>query len=426
MKRVLGLVFALALLAASATAQTPTSAYPTDDGRASGPSGSRPQLGPQEIPVGPATPQAQPPSPLENLPMGPEAKPSQLGNTTGNTTRGGNTTAAPNVLAPPPPKPLGPPDPKDPRSWLWEYRVQDFSDQQYQAAVDGLFADYERRLGRKIAPGPKRSVGLKVMTDRVGLSTPPGLVRAVINALVARGYKPEELFIIDQNESRLRAAGFLPPLGSDAPETFAGVPVLVLNRGKYYSSVWRYDSPLPASDSLAQRRVRANYEWKVQTNDRWSLLPVPLLLSVDFWINLPVGEDFPDLGVGGSLINASLLAGSNTQRFFDNPQTGAVAVAEIAAIPELVRGWIFTILSLQQYQFIGGPLYNSLYTGSEPTVLLSANPVILDYLLFDRMNTARAGQNFPLLDRPAFLDYATQMDLGDYQKNRIFLVRLPK
>jgi len=304
--------------------------------------------------------------------------------------------------------------------------VAGFTDKDYQAAVDGLIGDFEKRLGKKLIPGSKRRVGLKVMTSVAGLTTPPGLVRAVINALEARGFKPSEMFILDQSESRLRDAGFLPPTGQDMDAGFEGVPVIAMDWGRNYDAKWNYDSPLPAPDSLVQAAVRQLNNWKVKTTDRLSLLPVPLMLDVDFWINLPVGVDQPSLGLVGALANGSVLASSNAERFLQSPDTGAVAVAEIAAIPELTRGWVFTILSLERYQYIGGPRFNSLYTESEPTVLLSANPVVLDYLLFTRMNFARTNENLPAMDQPVFLDYARQLDLGDFQKGRIFLVRLPK
>jgi hypothetical protein len=317
-------------------------------------------------------------------------------------------------------------DPKDPKSWVWEYRLPGFTDKDYQAAVETMITGFEQRTGRKLTPGKYRHAGIKVMTSVAGLSTPPALVRAVIAVLVTRGFKPEEMFILDQNESRLRTAGFLPPVGSDADETFAGVPVIVMERGRNYDAKWNYDSPLPAPDTLIQSAVRQQYGWKVKTTDRLSLLPVPLLLNVDFWINLPVGVDQPALGLTGALASASIYASSNTERFTQSPETGAVAVAEIAAVPELDRGWVFSILSLEHYQFIGGPRFNSMYTESEPTLLLSANPVVLDYLLFKRMNWARTNAGFPLIDKPSFLDYAQQLDLGEYDPARNFLVRLPK
>jgi hypothetical protein len=318
-------------------------------------------------------------------------------------------------------------DPKDPRAWLWEYRLAGFGEKDYRAAVDALFADFESRFGKKLEPGAKRRAGLKLATGTVGLTTPPALTRAVIAALVSRGFKPGELFLVDQSESRLRAAGYLPGPGAANGETFEGVPILVLERGKYYDPVtWFYDSPLPAPDSTQQAYIRNQFDWKIKTNDRLSLLPVPLLLDVDFWINLPVGIDQPQLGVSGALVNASLYLCNNTERFLQNPATGAVAVAQMAAIPELSRGLVVSLLSLERYQFIGGPRFNALYTESEPTLLMSSNPVILDSILFDRINLARSRARMPLLDQPAYLEYSRQVGLGDFSKSRIFLTRLPK
>lgn len=431
-KRGLGMLAAFLLAAGTGFAQSPPTAQqpgngvspavwqPGTPGGDSGPSGPPMQAPPpraptEVIPTTPAQPLTPPPDggpPPSPLPAAPAAK---------------TPPVAPSVLTSrQTPAASSAPDQKNPKALLWEYTLPGFSDKDYQVAVDGLFLDFERRTGHKLVPGAKRRAGLKVMTGIAGLTTPVGLVRAVINALEARGFKPEELFILDQSESKLRAAGILPPPGRDADDAFEGVPVIVMDRGRNYDLKWFYDSPLPAPDSLIQGVVRQNYAWKIQTNDRLSLLPVPLLVDVDFWINLPVGLDQPSLGVMGALVNASLLASSNTQRFLQSPETGAVAVAEIAAVPELVRGWVFSLLSLEHYQYIGGPLFNSLYTVSEPTLFLSANPVILDYLLYTRINAARVQQNLPTMDQPSFLEYARQLDLGEYDRRQIFLVRLPQ
>jgi hypothetical protein len=181
------------------------------------------------------------------------------------------------------------PDPKDPHSWFWVYQLPDFSEKNYQIAVEALLADYERRLGRKLAPGPKRRAGLKVMTNTAGLSTPLALVRALITALEARGFRPDELFIVDQNEERLHQAGLLPFNAPAGEGTYDGVQVIALERGRYYSLKYNYPSNLPAADEGQQMNDQKNYAWTFTPNPRWSLLPVPLLLDVDFWINLPDG-----------------------------------------------------------------------------------------------------------------------------------------
>jgi hypothetical protein len=342
-------------------------------------------------------------------------------------TASANTTAT--APAPPPIIPTHP-DPKDPHSWLWEFELAGFTEKDYRTAVDAVFADYERRLGRTIAPGPKRRVGLKVMTATPGLSTPPALVRAVISSLEARGFKPEELFIVDQSESNLRAAGFLPPIGQGGNFTFDGVPVLVLESGRYYveKSAANYDDPLSPPDLDIQHRIQDANDWPFRPSDRLSLVPVPLLQSVDFWINLPVGMDAENLGVCGTLVNASLYFSSNTQRFMDNQTSGQLAVANMLAnAPELRNTWAFSLLSLERYQYVGGPDFNSLYNQSERLLLFSANPVVMDSVLFEHINYRRREQNMPLLDRPAYIDYASQpqVGLGSYQRDRIYLVTMP-
>ena len=319
------------------------------------------------------------------------------------------------------------PDPKDPHAWVWMYQLPGFSEKNYQAAVDALLADYERRLGRKLEPGTLRRAGIKVMTETPGLSTPLPLVRAVITALEARGFKPAEIFIVDQSESRLHAAGFL-PLNAPAGEgLFDGVQVIALERGRYYSLKWFYPSNLPPADAGEQAADRMKYDWKIAPAPRDSLLPVPLLLDVDFWINLPVGMEYDALGVAGALVNATLLSASNTQRFFANAQTGAKAVADMAAVPEFSRGWVLTLLPLECYQYIGGPQFNSLYTESQPLLLMSPNPVMLDRLLYEVINQARERNRLRPLDPPIYLDYARQpgTHLGDDDPTTKYLVRLP-
>ncbi len=324
-------------------------------------------------------------------------------------------------------KPSPPPDPKDPRSWVWMYQLPDFSDNNYQAAVAALLADYEHRLGRKLEPGTLRRAGIKVMTETPGLSTPLPLVRAVISALEARGFKSTEIFIVDQSESRLHEAGFLPLNTPTGEGLFDGVQVIALERGRYYSLKWFYPSNLPAADAPEQAVDRMKYDWKIAPAPRDSLLPVPLLLDVDFWINLPVGIEYDNFGVAGALVNATLLSASNTHRFMDNPTTGARAVADIAAVPEFSRGWVLSLLPLENYQYIGGPSFNSLYTESQPLLLMSPNPVMLDRLLFEIINQARERNRLAPLDPPAYLDYARQPDthLGDDNPRTKYLVRLP-
>ncbi len=305
------------------------------------------------------------------------------------------------------------------RSFVLEYRLGGFNEAEYQPAVEALFKAFEAKSGKALVPGEKGRVGLKVYTSSgAGISTPLPLVRAVVAELVRRGYQKPNLFIADMSRARLREAGFLPRISEAQTDSFEGVPVLAIEGGQYYSAKWFYDNPLPSRD----RRVRWNSLGALQDDqdDRKSFLPVPLLMSVDFWINMPMVVDHPALGVCGALANATLLNASNNERFWTNPANAPVAAAEIAAIPELQQSLAFTLMTLERYQFIGGPRFISNYTASEPLLWLSANPVALDYLMYQRMNLGRQRAQLPLIEpEPPLFQYGRDMGLGDFLPTRV-------
>ena len=309
--------------------------------------------------------------------------------------------------------------PAAPVAPVWEHRLVDFSDADYRYAVEQMLQDFERNAGHPLAPGPKKKVGLKIYADSgPGLATPFGLVRGVIVALEKRGFKSENIFLVGLNPLRLRLTGYLPSFATgELP--FPGHPVYVLESGKFYDPTWFYDSPLPSRfDPVTnERAVEAAAGGKSSTTteeDRKSFLATPLFLDADFWINLPVYTDHQVLGINGALVNATLWNASNTFRFFKSPATAPAAVAEMAAIPELREGWVLNFVSLQRFQFIGGPYFNSLYTLSEPRLWMSADPVILDALMLEKLNAARKKNGFEPIseDDARMLDFAKQLGVG--------------
>jgi hypothetical protein len=302
---------------------------------------------------------------------------------------------------------------------LWEHRLNDFSDADYRYAVEQLLQEFERTAHRPLVPGAKHKVGIKIYADSgPGLATPFGLVRAVIAAMEKRGFAKEDIFLVGLNPLRLRVTGFLPSY-STGISPFPGHPVYVLESGKFYDPAWFYDSPLPSrfdpirNDQAVKTAAGGRAETTLE-EDRKSFLATPLFLDADFWINLPVYTDHPVLGINGALVNATLWNASNTFRFFKSPATAPAAVAEMAAIPELRESWVLTLASLQLYQFIGGPYFNSLYTVSEPRLLLASDPVLLDSLMLQKINLARKRNGFdPISDDDArMLEFARQLGVG--------------
>ncbi len=329
--------------------------------------------------------------------------------------------AAPAASAAPPatPKPTPVNEP------VWEAQLAAFDEPTYERQVERLIAIFEQTSGRKLLPGPKRKVGLKIYADSgPGLATPIPLVKAVIASLKRRGFEHSEIFLVGLNALRLRMTGYLPSLVS-GQTPFFGIPVYVLESGRYYDPVWFYDSPLPQrfDPIFAQEQTKGVSPTTTKDEDRKSFLATPLFLDADFWINLPVYTDHPTLGINGALVNATLWNASNTARFFRSPANAPAAVAEMSAIPELRQTWMFTLASLQHYQFIGGPFFNSLYTVSEPLLWLSNDPVMLDALVRDRMNGLRKKQGFePVDEEIRTLEFAETLGVGSTKTKQVRMI----
>lgn len=301
---------------------------------------------------------------------------------------------------------------------VWVANMTGFSDSIYAQRVEDLIASFEQSTGRPLVPGAKGKVGLKIYSDSgPGMATPVPLVHAVITALVRRGFEADNIFLVGLNQLRLRMTGYLPSLVS-GESPFKRHQIYVLESGKFYDPVWFYDSPLPErfDPIFIEAQTRDVPTTTTKDEDRKSFLATPLFLDADFWINLPVYTDHPTLGVNGALVNATLWNASNTSRFFRSPASAPAAVAEMSAIPELRETWAFTLVSLQHYQYVGGPYFNSLYSMSEPVLWLSRDPVLLDALMLDRINRLRKLTGFrPVSEDIRTLEFAEMLGVGSTQ-----------
>ena len=309
-----------------------------------------------------------------------------------------------------------------PAGLIWEVPLE--TEASYLPGVSALINAYEIETGQRLVPGKRGKIGIKVNTrSGRGLSTPHGLLRAVIEAFEARGFERQAILIVDDSMHGLREAGILPLLNESA-FNFEGCPVYALDRELYYNKDWFYDSPLPPSRNqgvqLSGEDGGENNSLSIGAIERKSFLPMPLLFDVDFWVNLAVAVDDRALGIDGALANATLWNVSNSQRFLRSDATASVAIAEIAAIPELSERMLLHFVSLEFYQYIGGPKFNSLYTHSEPLLWMSSDPVAIDRLLFDRINTLRRNNGFPEIDPlPSQLPFAASLGLGVFEESRI-------
>ena len=311
----------------------------------------------------------------------------------------------------------------DPRSLLLERQLEDFSDATYAKATEDLIAGFESRTGVALKPGERRRCAIKLSTQSgAGLSTPKALVRAVADALVRRGFARENLFLCDAAAAPLRQSGFLPARGDIDPR-FEG---LLVRAWDAEARSWAGDRRLAYENPVPPQPGIPIPEWQ---DPRVSLLPRPLFDEVDFWIQLPVISDSPDLGVRGALACASLGNATNAERFTGNPRNAAMAAVEMCAAPELDRRRVLNLVSLERYQIRGGPLFDAGWCRSEKLLYASANAVILDYLAFSKIRARRSTEGTADKDtsEPPLFQAATSggLHLGSARPGDITLVRLP-
>ena len=303
------------------------------------------------------------------------------------------------------------------RGKIWKVELEDFAYQTYYDSAQRMLRQFESSTGKQLAPGKHGKAALKVYTNSgAGLHTPKAVVDGVIDYLKSNGFSAGDLCLVDAREESLRDAGYLPPLskmGQLGPY-YKGIRVHAIDSDSVKSPVWFYESPLPREFTSPLGRELLLPAIEVNPEEaRKSYLPVNLVQEVDFWVNLPVASHHPATGMSGALVNASLWNVSNGTRFFNSPANAPVAVAEIAAIPELEATWALNLISLEQYQYIAGPGYNANYTGSISEMWMSVDPVIMDANLVQIINASRAERGFSQLPMvPEFVLYSIQLGLG--------------
>ena len=310
----------------------------------------------------------------------------------------------------------------DPKLLLIEQKLGGFQDRDYAVAVEKTLGEFEGRTGLSLRPGELKRCGLKLSSEGgAGLATPKPLVRAITAALLRRGFAQGAITLCDAKPENLRQAGFLPSLSSQA-DTFEGFPVLAWET---LAPGWAADSRLRYENQVLPRPGTPNVPWG---DARVSILPKTLVDEVDFWINLPVLSDSPSLGVHGAMAAASIGNMANAERFFDNPFNASKAAVEVCAIPKLSKRNVLTMLSLERYQVLGGPGFDASWCRSEKTLLGSANPVIIDFIGLQKINSARAASGIATIhpEPPIFAAAnAGEIRLGTCRPADITLVRLP-
>lgn len=289
---------------------------------------------------------------------------------------------------------------------IFSEELPDFTENAYSKALSSTVAAFEKENQCKLAPQKLGKVALKVYTSSgINLCTPHALVNAMIELLINRGFKESCIYVVDGTEHGLINCHFL---GTDS-RINRKVNVLAFENGEWSDKAWFYDCALPSE--VLNRFIKGPIIPECQGEEgRKSYLPRILMEGVDFWINMPVEIDHKILGVNGAMVNASLGIASNTLRFYGSELTGPAVVAEILAIPEVHEKMILTVVSLENYQYVGGPVYNAMYTAHEHALWVSGSPIRIDYEIWLKMNQLRLKNRMAAIRIPTMFKYARVLE----------------
>lgn len=329
----------------------------------------------------------------------------------------------------------------------------------HPAAVADLWQDALLHFTRQMTPAaawkalgvtPADTVGIKVCTNGSDLmSTRPALVDAIARSLVAAGVPPSQIVVWDRNRQTLDGTTYgNPPPGAPygvkavVPDTGFDPKVFYVNeiigrliwgdllfRGKTTRDKLLQQADASVDQSLGQKEAQANagemkQEMADQTSNR-SYFARLVTQTCTKLVNVPVMIDNPNLGLDGCLANLAVDSVDNNRRFQED-SNGDPAVSEILDRDLFRKKVVLHVMDGIVAEYAGGPSLNPANTQSIGALYLSTDPVAIDSLVLQRMETWRAeAKVVPIGELAKHIRGARDAGLGFSDPKRIELVKIP-
>jgi hypothetical protein len=261
--------------------------------------------------------------------------------------------------------------------------------------LNKLILQAEKKGGPILSPSQFPNIAIKVKTAHApGHQVSADLLDALLSFLSGRGYRSDKIMIVDRDEKSLIQAGFYLTEGKIG--YYGKYRVFSSSSENYYDPEWFHDSPMPPTIHDRSRFFLEypNDRLRRVEEERKSYLPSILFLKDVFWINLSVATDSVNLGIDAASSNMTTGAISNYQRFLKKPTLAPAAVTEILAIPEIWDKRVYSILDMSQYQFANGGQFDAEFLDSNSSLLLSENPISVDYTALSIFKNIRKKNGF--------------------------------
>lgn len=259
-------------------------------------------------------------------------------------------------------------------------------------------------------------VGIKISTQTAPLhATRRPVVEAIIAGLQQAGVAATNIWVFDRERPKMQAAGYALGAGAGGVHEVAIVDDTGWDADQFYES--KLVGKLIWGDLLFGRE-----ELDLSTR---SHLPRLLTRTLTTLINVPALKDHDACGLAGCLYNVSLGMVDNIRRFETLGQRGDPTIANIASRPEIRQKLVLNILDMLIAGYAGGPTFKTHYSWPAATLLLSRDPVAIDALALEAIETKRREAGIPAIgERASHISTAGQLGLGQPNRDQIHLINV--
>jgi uncharacterized protein (DUF362 family) len=265
---------------------------------------------------------------------------------------------------------------------------------------------------------PNDRVGIKICAAGGELfTTHHAIVNAIVDGLAAAGHPRSSIIVWDRSLGGVKEAGYRP--ASDGYQLKSIAP----HDG--------YDAKAVLSAPLAGKLVWGDFEYVGDTGkmplladseatSNMSHFSKIISSEVDKVINVPVMSVSETNGIAGCIYNMTIPNIDNWRRFAQGSPFGAESLAEIYANPLIAKKVVFNLMDGLIAQHAGGPQPQPNYAVHHATLYASRDPVALDAMALRRLEESRKrGSLRPVSSMASYIDFATQLGLGNSAANRI-------
>ena len=282
-------------------------------------------------------------------------------------------------------------------------------------AVTGQ-SDVAKAWGSLVSPSDR--VGIKISAAGGELfTTHHDIVNAIVDGLAAAGHPRSSIVVWDRSIGGIKEAGYRPAV--DGYQVKAIAP----RDG--------YDAKAMLSAPLAGKLVWGDFEYvgdtgkmplfaDAEATSNVSHFSKIIATEVDKVINVPVMSVSETNGIAGCIYNMTIPNIDNWRRFAQGSKFGAESLAEIYANPLIAKKVVFNLMDGLIAQYAGGPQPQPNYAVHHATLYASRDPVALDAIALKRLEEWRKrGSLRPVASVAAYIDFASQLGLGNSAVNRI-------